>query len=136
MWKTVASRSHRPVKIFPFGDNALKVMIFGTVGYGMKDGGGKEVDWAARAELVMEEEGLKMAFYQVYLVSWSGSNMMGGCELMGCRIRRVRGRMVGRARRRGRQRRRIRMRRMEGRRRRVCGIESVKKSVRLETHCI
>jgi hypothetical protein len=108
------------MKIFPFGENALEVMIYGTVEY---DGGGKEVDWAARARLVMEEGGLRMSFYQVYLVSWSGLNVMEGWELMWSRIRRVRGM------RRGRERRKIRMRRMVGRLGRVCRIENVKQSM-------
>jgi hypothetical protein len=48
-------------------------MLYGTVKYGLKEGGEKEVDWAARAKLVKEgdegEERIKMSFYQVYLVS-------------------------------------------------------------------
>lgn len=42
MWEKVASRLHRPIKIFPFGENAEEVMLFGTVAYTLKDGG--EVD--------------------------------------------------------------------------------------------
>jgi hypothetical protein len=69
MWEEVASRSHNPIKIFPFGAYADEVMLYGTVKYEMKAGGEKEVDWAARAKLVKEDEKVKMAFYQVYLVS-------------------------------------------------------------------
>lgn len=75
MWEKVSSRSHNPIKIFPFGSYSDEVMLYGTVKYGLKEGGEKEVDWAARAKLVKEgeEEGgkekIRMSFYQVYLVS-------------------------------------------------------------------
>jgi hypothetical protein len=38
MWEKVASRLHTPIKIFPFGENADEVMLFGTVAYTLKDG--------------------------------------------------------------------------------------------------
>lgn len=44
-------------------------MLYGTVKYELKEGGEKEIDWAARAKLVKEEGKVKMAFYQVYMVS-------------------------------------------------------------------
>jgi hypothetical protein len=45
-------------------------MLYGTVTYGLKDGGESGLDWAARAKLRKEEEGkVRMEFYQVYLVS-------------------------------------------------------------------
>jgi hypothetical protein len=44
-------------------------MLYGTVKSGLKAGGENEVDWAARAKLVKEDGKVKMAFYQVYLVS-------------------------------------------------------------------
>jgi hypothetical protein len=69
MWEHVSSRSHNPIKIFPFGSYADEVMLYGTVKYGLKAGGEKEVDWAARAKLVKVDGKVKMAFYQVYLVS-------------------------------------------------------------------
>jgi hypothetical protein len=69
MWTTVTSRSHHPVKIFPFGSYSDEVMLYGTVNYEMKNGSGKEVDWAARVKLVKEDGKTRMAFYQVYLVS-------------------------------------------------------------------
>jgi hypothetical protein len=68
MWEKVASRAHDPVKIFPFGPNADEVMLYGTVKYGLKAGGESSIDWAARAHLVKTDEGVKMDFYQVYLV--------------------------------------------------------------------
>ncbi|KAF1918964.1 hypothetical protein BDU57DRAFT_124640 [Ampelomyces quisqualis] len=67
MWEKVESRSHNPIKIFPFGAYADQVMLHGTVKYGLKSGGEKEIDWAARAKLVKEEGKVKLAFYQVYL---------------------------------------------------------------------
>jgi hypothetical protein len=69
MWEKVKSRKHTPTKIFPFGVDADEVMIYGTVEYVMKEGDRTvNVDWAARACLVLEGEVVKMGFYQVYLV--------------------------------------------------------------------
>ncbi|KAL9075313.1 MAG: hypothetical protein Q9161_001690 [Pseudevernia consocians] len=79
MWSAVSSRSHHPTKIFPFApvsESEAEVMLYGTVEYGFKEGGGggEGKDWAARAVLVKDEggglgAGWKMRFYQVYLVS-------------------------------------------------------------------
>ena len=80
MWEHIASRSHHPLKIFPFGKinegaAEAEVMIYGTVEYGFKAGGSERKEWAARVELVREEAGgdgegeWAMRFYQVYLVS-------------------------------------------------------------------
>ena len=45
-------------------------MLHGTVDYELKDGKRAEgIEWAARARFGAEEGGLKMVFYQVYLVS-------------------------------------------------------------------
>jgi hypothetical protein len=71
MWEKVSSRSHNPIKIFPFGSYSDEVMLYGTVKYGLKSGGESELDWAARAKLVKEDDDkVRMAFYQVYLVSF------------------------------------------------------------------
>ena len=70
MWEKVAKRSHKPVRIFPFGAGSDEVMLFGTVEYELKDGKKASVDWAARAHFAQEDGELKMDFYQVYLV-WS-----------------------------------------------------------------
>ncbi|KAF1842921.1 uncharacterized protein K460DRAFT_314682 [Cucurbitaria berberidis CBS 394.84] len=67
MWERVSSRSHQPLKIFPFGDGADEVMLYGTVKYGLKAGGESGLEWAARAHLVKEDGMVKMDFYQVYL---------------------------------------------------------------------
>jgi hypothetical protein len=69
MWEKVSSRSHNPMKIFPFGSYSDELMLHGTVKYGMKAGGEKELDWAARVHLVKVDGKVKMDFYQVYLVS-------------------------------------------------------------------
>ena len=69
MWEKVSSRSHNPIKIFPFGSYSDEVMLYGTVKYGLKSGGESEVDWAARAHLVKVDGKVKMDYYQVYLVS-------------------------------------------------------------------
>ncbi|RMY14735.1 hypothetical protein D0867_07051 [Hortaea werneckii] len=68
MWEKVAKRSHKPVKIFPFGAGSDEVMLFGTVDYELKDGKKASVDWAARAHFAQEDGALKMDFYQVYLL--------------------------------------------------------------------
>lgn len=68
MWEKVASRHHKPLKVFPYGSKSNEVMLFGTVHYGLKDGRKASVDWAARARLVKENDAVKMDFYQVYLV--------------------------------------------------------------------
>tara|TARA_R110002003_G_scaffold1005_3_gene21972 strand:+ start:7453 stop:7752 length:300 start_codon:yes stop_codon:yes gene_type:complete len=69
MWEKVSSRSHNPIKIFPFGSYSDEVMLYGTVKYGLKSGGESGLDWAARAKLVKVDGKVKMEFYQVYLVS-------------------------------------------------------------------
>ncbi|KAH7392044.1 hypothetical protein DE146DRAFT_128983 [Phaeosphaeria sp. MPI-PUGE-AT-0046c] len=67
LWDKVSARSHNPIKIFPFGSYADEVMLYGTVKYVLKEGGEKEIDWAARAKLVKEEGKVKMEYYQVYM---------------------------------------------------------------------
>ncbi|QDS73594.1 hypothetical protein FKW77_001545 [Venturia effusa] len=67
MWDKIASRKHVPIKIFPFGADSDEVMLYGTVDYGLKEGGESRVDWAARAHLVEDCGKVKMDFYQVYL---------------------------------------------------------------------
>ena len=69
LWEKVASRAHRPLKIFPYGPNANEVMLHGTVKYELKAGGENVVEWAAYAHLVKIDGIVKMDFYQVYLVS-------------------------------------------------------------------
>lgn len=70
MWDKVAKRSHKPVQLFAFGAGSDDVMLYGTVDYTLKDGRGTTVDWSARAHFTKEADGgLKMDFYQVYLVS-------------------------------------------------------------------
>lgn len=68
MWERVAIRSHKPAMVFPYRPNSSEVMLFGTVDYGLKDGGSASLDWAARAILTKQEGSIKMSFYQVYLV--------------------------------------------------------------------
>ncbi|PSN67940.1 hypothetical protein BS50DRAFT_572921 [Corynespora cassiicola Philippines] len=67
LWEKVASRAHRPLKIFPYGPNANEVMLHGTVKYELKAGGENVVEWAAYAHLVKIDGIVKMDFYQVYL---------------------------------------------------------------------
>ncbi|KAF7552340.1 hypothetical protein G7Z17_g4376 [Cylindrodendrum hubeiense] len=68
MWTSVASRKHTLHKIFPFGNDATEVMLYGSVDLGMRTGSTVEVDWAGRAQLVKESDGeYRMSFYQVFL---------------------------------------------------------------------
>ena len=68
MWSAIASRSHNPNKIFPFGPHSNELMIYGTVEYTFKEGGKAQKDWAARATMAqVDGEAWKMSFYQVYL---------------------------------------------------------------------
>ncbi|KAF2798106.1 hypothetical protein K505DRAFT_414601 [Melanomma pulvis-pyrius CBS 109.77] len=67
LWDKVASRLHRPLKIFPFGPGSDEVMLHGTVTYGLKAGGESSIEWAAYAHLVKVDGVVKMDFYQVYL---------------------------------------------------------------------
>ena len=69
MWEKVAKRSHKPTKIFSFGNGSEEVMLYGTVDYELKDGRKTNVDWSARSHFTHEDGKLKMDFYQVYLVS-------------------------------------------------------------------
>lgn len=69
MAETVATRKHTPIKIFPFGSDSQEAMLYGNVDYMLKNGKQATVDWAARAHLVKAEGGVKMDFYQVYIVS-------------------------------------------------------------------
>lgn len=80
MWEKVASRVHEPVKIFPFGPNSDEVMLYGTVKYGLKTGGEASKDWAARAQLVKDQDGkVRLKFYQVYLVRHPTPIRVGMC---------------------------------------------------------
>lgn len=65
----VKTRKHKLEKIFPFGKDSNEVMVHGSVDYGLKNGKEVTVDWAGRAVFVEHQGSLKMAFYQVYLVS-------------------------------------------------------------------
>ena len=71
MWASIISRSHDPIKVFPYGPNSDEVMLYGTVEYELKEGGKKaSKDWAARAKLRNVEGEWKFAEYQVYLVNF------------------------------------------------------------------
>ena len=67
MWERVSSRSHHPLKVYPFGPHSDECMLHGTVDYRLKDGGNASVPWAARAVLVTEGEVVRFKEYQVYL---------------------------------------------------------------------
>jgi hypothetical protein len=71
----VKTRKHHVNKIFPFDgpgkEGSAEVMLYGWVEYGLKNGKDLTVNWSARAVMVEDKdgvEGLKMGFYQVYLV--------------------------------------------------------------------
>lgn len=69
MWEKVSSRSHHPIKIFPFGPQSNECMLYGTVDYQLKTGGTASVPWGARAVLTTEGPDGVVRFkdYQVYL---------------------------------------------------------------------
>lgn len=69
MWDAVTSRLHTVYKVFPYGEGATELMLYGRVQYGMKDGREVGLDWAGRAEMVQDKGEWKFLFYQVYLVS-------------------------------------------------------------------
>ncbi|RMJ15473.1 hypothetical protein CDV36_004834 [Fusarium kuroshium] len=64
-WDNVASRDHRPAKIFAFDKDSLDVMIDGTTVYNWQDGSSKTGIWACR--VVFKEVGgaLKISDYHV-----------------------------------------------------------------------
>ncbi len=69
MWEAVTSRKHTVYKVFPYGEKADELMLYGRVQYGFKDGREVGVDWGARAEMVKDGGKWKFQYYQVYLVS-------------------------------------------------------------------
>ena len=69
MWEKVKSRSHKPVKIFPFGPNSNEVMIYGSVEYEFKAGGSSGLEWAARGTLEEVDGKVVWSQYQVFMVS-------------------------------------------------------------------
>ena len=70
MWTAVKSRSHNPIKVFPFGANSEEVMLYGTVEYVFKDEskGKASKDWAARAKLRRVGDEWKLEEYRIYVV--------------------------------------------------------------------
>jgi hypothetical protein len=84
----VKTRKHTLHKIFPFGAGSNELMLYGDVGYGLKNGKEVTCEWAARAVMAEYEGGLRFKLYQVYVVSFSQSfqdhaertgNGTGGC---------------------------------------------------------
>ncbi|KAF2794085.1 hypothetical protein K505DRAFT_407704 [Melanomma pulvis-pyrius CBS 109.77] len=69
MWNGVPKRTHRPAKVFPFGDNANTVVIIGTVEYWMDDGLYVKKDMAAQAKYQRSSKtgGIEMSSLQVWL---------------------------------------------------------------------
>ncbi|KAF2159269.1 hypothetical protein M409DRAFT_60969 [Zasmidium cellare ATCC 36951] len=67
MWEKVAKRSHKPKQLYAFGSGSDDIMLFGDVGYELKDGRSTTLEWAAHAHFTKAEGELKMDFYQVYL---------------------------------------------------------------------
>ncbi|KAL4815204.1 hypothetical protein BDW67DRAFT_185992 [Aspergillus spinulosporus] len=79
LWTHVASRKHTATKVFFGGEDEL--MLYGTVKYVLKSDpeGEVEVQWAGRVVFDFAE-GVRMRFYQVYLVSSFGSFVVGDME--------------------------------------------------------
>jgi hypothetical protein len=66
LWEKVKTRSHSPLKIFPFGPDADEVMLYGIVVYEFKAGGGSGLEWAARGVLTEVDGKVVWKEYQVY----------------------------------------------------------------------
>lgn len=74
-WDKVASREHVVLDVFPKkgGERQdAELMLRGAVRYGMKDGSEGKADWAGHMKLqwLEDEGGYKLAFYQVWIVSY------------------------------------------------------------------
>lgn len=82
LWTHVASRKHTPTHVFFGGEDEL--MLYGGVSYRLKADPEKDVyvPWAGRVVFAPQEggEGVKMQFYQVYLV---GFHLVGTNEGFG-----------------------------------------------------
>ncbi|KAK4507650.1 hypothetical protein PRZ48_001385 [Zasmidium cellare] len=74
MWEKVAKRSHKPYQLYAFGSGSDDIMLYGDVGYMLKDGRSTTIEWAAHAHFTKAEGELKMDRYQVYLDSAAMSN--------------------------------------------------------------
>lgn len=72
MWEKVEQRAHKPLKVFPYGSGSSdEAMLFGTVMYLLKTGEKEVAEWSAYAHFTKDHDGdgLKLDFYQVYIVS-------------------------------------------------------------------
>ena len=71
MWDGVPKRIHRPIKVYPFGNNASEVVIIGSVEYWPDDGAYVKKDMAARASYRKNSEtgAVEMSRLQVWLTS-------------------------------------------------------------------
>ncbi|KAI0476791.1 hypothetical protein F4859DRAFT_480219, partial [Xylaria cf. heliscus] len=75
MWENVKSRKHKLDKVFPATferkkeldlDWKVEYMLRGTVDYELKNGERIHAQWAGHASVV-DEDGLKLGFYDVYI---------------------------------------------------------------------
>ncbi|KAF2740953.1 hypothetical protein EJ04DRAFT_423933 [Polyplosphaeria fusca] len=71
MWNSIPKRTHRPLKVYPFGDDATEVAIIGTVEYWPDDGGYIKKDMAARMKFQRSPKTSKpeIASLQVWLIT-------------------------------------------------------------------
>jgi hypothetical protein len=69
MWNGVPKRIHRPLKVFPFGENAKEVIIIGSVEYWMDDRSYVKKAMAAHAKYQRNPKtsGIEMSSLQVWL---------------------------------------------------------------------
>lgn len=77
-WDNVASRDHRPAKIFAFSKDSLDVMVDGTTVYNWQDGSSKTGVWACRVAFKEVEGALKISDYHVVFVSGLKDKSSGG----------------------------------------------------------
>lgn len=68
LWEKISARSHRPLRIYPFGNNAREVMIFGDVEYEFRAGGKGGLQWTARGTMETTDDGrVVWRDYQVFM---------------------------------------------------------------------
>ncbi|KAI1742208.1 hypothetical protein F4680DRAFT_413226 [Xylaria scruposa] len=74
MWESIKSRKHKVEKVFPAAFEGREIdpewkyeyMLQGTVDYEMKNGEKIHRQWAGHA-CIVDEDGLKIGFYDVYI---------------------------------------------------------------------
>lgn len=71
-WKGITSRRHVVENVYPAGqlrddDDQAELMLYGTVDYGVSDGGNGRAEWAGRMVLKKQDKEWRISYYQVYI---------------------------------------------------------------------